>query len=373
MDKKHLFYVAKIAEAAIVGKAETAVAYLEQFVGFLESSGQEKEAERLQRILEKKSSKTASLARSSPGRVPIDSESALSIADREFIAPDSTDVILSETNSEAVTQFIEYIREADKLSECGVEISPTMLLYGAPGIGKTLTARFIASQLGLPLLTARSDGLISSYLGSTSKNVRRLFEFAMNEPCVLFLDEFDAIAKKRDDSKELGELKRVVISLLQNIDALDKNHILIAATNHDHLLDPAIWRRFTYRVHLELPSLEARTTMLRRFYGKFVADEWIDVLGRTSDGLSGAQIKVAAEKAIRFAVIQGESHVQPDLALLEILRETGRKVLDRDDMIRQLRHLDEKVFTESTLGKIVGISQPAIHKILTKDLPNGRA
>src|SRR4029077_10470965 len=108
---------------------------------------------------------------------------------------------------------------------------PSLLIYGPPGCGKTQLARHVAEELHLPLLTARVDTIVSSYLGNTSKNIRSLFEHAMARPCVLFLDEFDAIAKLRDDQHELGELKRVVISLLQNIDALDSSITLIPATD----------------------------------------------------------------------------------------------------------------------------------------------
>ena len=96
-----------------------------------------------------------------------------------------------------------------------------MLLYGPPGVGKSETAKYVAARLEVPLYTVRTDSLVSSYLGSTSKNLRSVFDFVSAEPCVLFLDELDAIAKQRDDSQELGELKRVVISLLQNIDKLN--------------------------------------------------------------------------------------------------------------------------------------------------------
>jgi hypothetical protein len=372
MDAKHLFYVAKVAEAAVGGKPESAVAYLRQFAEHLESGGQTKEAERLRRILEKRPARTASLAKQAGGgRIPVDSESALTIADRETIAPGSVHLILSKSNFATIKQFISYIRESDRLAASGVGISPTMLLYGPPGTGKTQAAHFVASEIGLPLVTARSDGLISSYLGSTAKNVRRLFEFAMSEPCVLFLDEFDAIAKKRDDNRELGELKRVVISLLQNIDSLDKDHILLAATNHEHLLDNAIWRRFTYRVKLEVPEASAREQLIQGFFGKYIPAGWEPVLGRLSEGLSGAQIKIAAENSIRNAIVHDAGSVEPSIAVQAILKETGSEASDRDDMLRKLRAIDERLFTESLLGRLVGLTQPAIHKILNKETTNG--
>ena len=134
-------------------------------------------------------------------------------------------------------------------------------MYGPPGTGKSRLARFIAQELGLDLYIARLDGLISSFLGSTSKNIRALFDFAAKTPCILFLDEFDAIAKLRGDTQELGELKRVVNSFIQNLDTLGTQSIVIAATNHEELLDSAIWRRFSYRLALNFPTADLREMM----------------------------------------------------------------------------------------------------------------
>jgi SpoVK/Ycf46/Vps4 family AAA+-type ATPase len=108
----------------------------------------------------------------------------------------------------------------------------------------------------LPLVCARLDGMVSSLLGSTAKNIRKIFDFVSSRECILFLDEFDVIAKLRDDKNELGELKRVVNSLIQNIDNLGGDTILIAATNHHELLDPAVWRRFSKVIRLDKPSEE---------------------------------------------------------------------------------------------------------------------
>ena len=107
----------------------------------------------------------------------------------------------------------------------------------------------------LPLATARLDGLISSLLGSTAKNIRKIFDYASKQECVLFLDEFDVIAKVRDDKNEMGELKRVVNSLLQNIDMFSPDSIIIAATNHHELLDPAVWRRFNKVLLIDKPTV----------------------------------------------------------------------------------------------------------------------
>src|SRR5205807_8319119 len=144
----------------------------------------------------------------------------------------------------------------------------------------------------LELYVARLDGLISSFLGSTAKKIRALFAFAAKTPCVLFLDEFEAIAKLRGDSQELGELKRVVNSFIQNLDSLGNQSIIIAATNHHQLLDSAIWRRFSYRIALDFPSAELRQHMWREFIRPIqFRPRDVEMLVDLSEGFSGSDIQ----------------------------------------------------------------------------------
>jgi len=243
-------------------------------------------------------------------------------------------------------------------------------MFGPPGCGKTQLAKFIAAELGLPLITARVDGLISSYLGSTAKNLRLLFEHAMSRPCVLFLDEVDALAKMRDDSKELGELKRVVISLVQNIDAMGKDHVLIAATNHEHLLDPAIWRRFAYKLHLKEPDATSREWMARRFFGPFATEELVEVVVALTEGLTGDQLRHIAEDCIRGAILGDRNSVSLHDAVDAVLT-VHPKGLDakapRDEQIRTLRKLDPKAFTQSRLAQMFGVSQGQVSKLLKEE------
>src|SRR5690554_6192914 len=178
--------------------------------------------------------------------IPVDSESRSVLADIIYPSENEVKVILSHNNETQLRSYINSYKHADQLNALGLGISNTLLLYGPPGCGKTKSAYLVAKEINLPLVVARLDSIISSYLGTTAKNIRTLFEFAQRIPCVLFLDEFDAIAKARDDQNELGELKRVVNSLIQNIDSMNSDSLLIAATNHENLLDVAVWRRFGY-------------------------------------------------------------------------------------------------------------------------------
>lgn len=143
---------------------------------------------------------------------------------------------------------------AGELRANGLEPRNRLLLVGPPGNGKTSLAEAMAAELGRLFLVVRYDGLIASYLGETATRLRRVFELAQSMPCVLFFDEMDAIAKERGDANETGEIKRVLTSLLTQIDELPATCLLIAATNHPQMLDEAVWRRFQIRLELPTPS-----------------------------------------------------------------------------------------------------------------------
>jgi SpoVK/Ycf46/Vps4 family AAA+-type ATPase len=177
------------------------------------------------------------------------------------------------------------------------------LIYGPPGTGKTKLARAISNYLDIEMVYVRLDELISSYLGKTGKNIREIFDVANKESVIIFLDEIDTIAKHRDDDQELGELKRVVTVLLQNIDMLSPNSILIAATNHPHMLDNALWRRFPYKLDLELPQKEERKKLIKLFFGEQAKNVDADILSEISGGLSGSDIKDLSEKVLRRTYI----------------------------------------------------------------------
>jgi hypothetical protein len=375
MERTYLLDVLKIVEGAANADYDKVMSYARHLCERLEVDGEKEAVRRLKQILSGSKVAKMGLAKAvgtpSSRVLPVDSESRLTTADEETIPAGEVEVCLAPDVRSVVDQFLAYIRASDRLFARGVGISPSMLMFGPPGCGKTLLARYIASELSLPLLTARVDGLVSSYLGSTSKNLRMLFEHAMSRPCVLFLDEFDAIAKMRDDGKELGELKRVVISLLQNIDAMDKDHVLLAATNHDHLLDPAIWRRFAYKVRLSEPDSHARVAMLRRFLGPFAGDDSAELLASLSEGLTGAQLRLIADDCIRDAVLQDRQAISIRRAVEAVLANSKQP---RDgnslaDYLRSLRDINPKTFTQTRLSEIFGVSQGQVSKLLKESRP----
>ncbi|TWB36923.1 AAA family ATPase [Nitrospirillum pindoramense] len=200
-------------------------------------------------------------------------------------------------------RLVAEAKAADLLAAEGLAPQTNLILSGPPGTGKTLAAGHIAARLGVPLLSARLDSLVSSLLGDTAKNIRSLFEFVQDQPCVLLLDEVDAVAKQRDDDRDIGELKRVVNTLLQALDSLGHRNVIIAATNHPHLLDSAVWRRFPYKIDLSLPN-EAVRIDLWKYYLKIEGPEHIQALARLSEGLSAADVRTIALGERRAALLE---------------------------------------------------------------------
>lgn len=268
--------------------------------------------------------------------------------------------------SDIVEEFLRYVSAADKLLEEGLGISPSLLLYGPPGCGKTELAKLIAGRLRLSLVTARTDALISSYLGSTAKNLRLLFDYAASKPCVLFLDEFDAIAKLRDDQHELGELKRVVVSLLQNIDAVQGHSVLLAATNHEHLLDSAIWRRFAYHVNLERPAANARCKMFERYLHANMDAKALLRMAEASEGFSGSDIRQICEAARREAILAGADTSEPEVLRRILLRSLNGEQLSVPKLILYAKERFPRIYTHRVLAAMFQMTPGNITHILKK-------
>ncbi|NTW13897.1 MAG: ATP-binding protein [Candidatus Moranbacteria bacterium] len=282
------------------------------------------------------------------------------------------DIILSDTNKETLQEIINNYKKRDLLRKHGLSNDSRLILHGPPGTGKTLFAYVIAGELGVPIYHVYLDSLISSYLGETGRNLKEIFREASTNDCILLLDEFDAIAKHRDDSQELGELKRVVTVLLQNIDDLSPDTILIAATNHDHLLDSAVWRRFDYALKMDVLSTPLRKSLIQMNLNKNNID--VSILAELSEGLSGAIIKQIINKSLRKSLLDKNASALEKILIENFLIETAGKNDklkggQRKNFIKAIKYLrksDQSKYTFEKLEKITGISSSTIHNIINK-------
>ena len=179
------------------------------------------------------------------------------------------DIVLPDITRQACRELIEEQHRASVLRAHSLEPRHRVLLIGPPGNGKTSLAEAIAESLAVPFIVVRYEAVIGSYLGETASRLKHIFDYARTTPCVLFFDEFDAIAKERGDTHETGEIKRVVTSLLMQVDALPSYTVTVAATNHAELLDRAVWRRFQVRLELKAPSERELTKYFDTFVKTF--------------------------------------------------------------------------------------------------------
>jgi len=240
----------------------------------------------------------------------------------ELVEPsrERSELILSRQNNEILDITLDEFRHADTLRRHGLTNRSKILLCGPPGCGKTFTAEMIARQTGLPLYVAKVDAIISSFLGETASNVRKLFDAANERACVLFLDEFDALARARSSNDEHNELRRVVNSLLMMIDRYSGRGLLIAATNLEDSLDSAIWRRFDDVLFLELPRLPEIRAYLKFKTRNFPTEFNVEKKASKLLGLSYADIERVCLSGIKRAIL-GKSlrleEQQFDTALLD--------------------------------------------------------
>lgn len=178
---------------------------------------------------------------------------------------DINHIILSNENRDICDEFIEEQNRSELLRSYGLEPRNKILLIGPPGNGKTSLTEAIAESLSLPLYTVKYESIVGSYLGETASKLSSLIEYVKTRQCVLFFDEFETLGKERGDIHETGEIKRVVSSLLLSIDSLPSYVIVIAATNHDDLIDRAAWRRFQIKMKLDKPQIREVEKILRLF------------------------------------------------------------------------------------------------------------
>ena len=264
------------------------------------------------------------------GAIPEDRERGLPLlAVREPIRG-LDDVVLSPVNLSLVEEILREQNGVEVLKAHGVRPCDRVLLCGPPGCGKTLTAEVIARELGRPLAVVRTDSVVSSFLGETAANLRKVFDFVAVHPVVALFDEFDALGKEREDASEHGELRRVVNAVLQMLDAYDGRGLVIAATNHEGMLDTAVWRRFEEVLFLQPPTAaQLRRLLAVKLRGVRCEFEVKDVVERGwFKDATHADVERVVRRAVKAMALEGgEFRLR-----LEYLEAASRR-----DMARQRR------------------------------------
>lgn len=280
--------------------------------------------------------------------------------------------VLNDADKAAVEDFVREQRESRRLADAGLVPARTLLLTGAPGVGKTMTARFIACSLALPLVSLDLATLMSSYLGRTGQNLRKALDYARTTRCVLFLDEFDALAKRRDDDSDVGELKRLVNVLLLELERWPNESILVAATNHPELLDRAIERRFDLTINLGLPSAKSRAALLSAYLGAArsgVGDGLIEACAVVTDGWSGSDIARLGRLVLRRGVLEGTT---PGEALAQELTRSLAGRADRGDRSDLAREAfcaiaaQEGHLSHREIARLIGVSHPTVGRLVQR-------
>ena len=340
--------IVHLARLALAGKPKDVHLYVRRLINRYRRDIPEL-AEQLGALLRDGAKSSSSPLRGSVvDAIPVDLDSRLQLARSEYPVLPETEPVWSPEIREHLEQIVLERERESELLEAALHPTKSALFIGAPGVGKTLAAKWVAGRLDRPLITLDLAAVMSSFLGRTGNNVRNVLDYAKGVECVFLLDEFDAVAKRRDDAVEVGELKRLVTVLLQEIDDWPFSGLMIAATNHPELLDPAVWRRFERIVRFPMPTDEQISKAVQQQIGNEKSSkQWGAILAQALGGMSFAEVERELIRAKRQAIMQHYPLVE---ALKKVVHERAR------DLSRDRR-------TDLAVGLInVGLSQREAHQ-----------
>lgn len=292
---------------------------------------------------------------------------------RSFFAVPIEPVLDSVTSAHIETLIKEH-SDPSALVSFGLTPSRAVSFTGPPGVGKTLTASYIASRLELPLVTLDIGNLMSSLMGRTGKNLQAALQEARQQPSVLFLDEFDAIAKSRGDDSDVGEAKRIVTVLLQGLDSWPAGSFLIAATNHPEMIDSAVMRRFDSTIHFPRPDLQTRARFIRLSRIAQTAhldDSDIHFAAMATAGMSHSDLERWLQQVTRRTLVDtAANHVDSVRAALQ--QATLARLVDASNGTTEVRRAaahyahDQLGLSQREIGERLGVSHVTIGKDLNR-------
>lgn len=314
---------------------------------------------KLESLLAESPTRDSPLRNESVSALPVDPDSRLRLARVEWPVLLEIEPIWADHIRSKLDLVVSERSREEEILKAGLLPTRSLLFTGEPGVGKTLAARWLASHLNRPLLILDLSAVMSSFLGRTGSNVRHVLDYAKNTPCVLLLDELDAIAKRRDDATEIGELKRLVTVLLQEIDDWPYSGILVAATNHADLLDPAVWRRFDIVIQFSMPSSEQVEQMISKFLEpKGVKPEIVNALACALKGASFSDIGRDLQRVLREAIVS----TRPLVEILKQLVQEQTERLSKAELKELAVHLDRIGISHREINDWTGLHRATIKK-----------
>jgi len=282
---------------------------------------------------------------------------------RDFQSKNESTPLLDNSVKVLLQQIVMERKYSEKLEENGLYPTSSIIFQGPPGVGKTMTAHWLARELDLPLYILDLTAVMSSLLGRTGSNLRSVLDYAKSHSCVLFLDEIDAIAKKRSDESDVGEIKRLVNVLLQEIEDWPQQGVLIAATNHPELVDPALWRRFDLDIGFELPSEENVRKAVVEFLGDDIESfsSIVDLLVDSQKGESYSNIKRTINKLRKLKLISPKEF---EKNCIHYLSPSVSEMSRQERISFAVKLVSDFSYPKQKAAKLLGVSRDTIRKKL---------